>query len=75
MLLIYLEPFKESQQLLLASWDRAVHYWPRSRTTNFYYDYTTVLDWWLLFSDPRYADIWLMKYSEHSRIVKTLFDE
>ena len=75
MLLVYLEPFQVVQRELLKSWDRAVHYWPRSYNTNFYYDYSTVADWWMLFSDPRYADIWLMKYSEHTRIIKTLLDE
>ena len=75
MLLIYLEPFQDGQKSLLDSWQRSVHYWPRSQTTCYQYDYSIVLDWWLLFSNPLYADIWLMKYSEHSRIVKTLFDE
>lgn len=75
MLLIYLEPFQDCHRQLLASWQPSVHYWPRSSTTNLQYDYSIVLDWWLLFSNPLYADIWLMKYSDHTRIVRTLFDE
>ena len=76
MLLIYLEPFQDGQKSLLDSWSlRIVSYWPRSQTTDFQYDYSIVTDWWLLFNNPLYADIWLMKYSDKSRIVKTLFDE
>jgi len=75
MLMIYLEPFQDAQRQLLDSWARAVHYWPRSHVTCIQYDYGIVTDWWLLFSDYRYADIWLLKYSDHTRIVKTLFDE
>ncbi len=76
MLLVYLEPFGESQRLLLEQWTpRVVTYWPRSYATCLQYDYSKVTDWWMLFSNPLYADIWLMKYSEHSRRVKTLFDE
>jgi hypothetical protein len=75
MLLIYLEPFQDYHRQLLDSWTPRVHYWPRSQTTNVYYDYSLVQDWWLLFSDARYADIWLLKYSDHTRIVRTLFDE
>jgi hypothetical protein len=75
MLLVYLEPFQDTQRQLLASWDRAVHYWPRSRVYNMEYDFSCVQDWWMLFSNPLYADIWLMKYSDHTRIVRTLFDE
>ncbi len=75
MLLVYLEPFQDTQRQLLASWARGVHYWPRSRIHCMEYDYSTVQDWWMLFSNPLYADIWLIKYSDHTRIVKTLFDE
>lgn len=75
MLLVYLEPFHDSQRQLLASWQPLVHYWPRSQTTCYQYDLSLVLDWWLLFSNPLYADIWLMKYSDNTRVIRTLFDE
>lgn len=75
MLLVYLEPFQDSQRELLEAWHRWVHYWPRSARTNFEYDFSQITDWWLLFHNPMYADIWLMKYSEHSRIIRTLLDE
>ena len=74
MLIVYLEPFKIPQQQLLATWHDYVNYWPRS------YAYTELstsaipTDWWLLFADVLHADIWLIKYPEHSRIIRTLFD-
>ena len=73
-LLVYLEPFQEQQRLLLDSWQQGVHYWPRSQTTNFQYDYSLVLDWWLLFSRQEFATLWIMRYPENSRVVRTLFD-
>ena len=76
MLMVYLEPFVNSQRLLLEQWTpRVVTYWPRSHASCRQYDYAIVTDWWLLFSNRLYADIWLLKYSEHSRIIRTLFDE
>jgi hypothetical protein len=71
MLLIYLEPFQLQQRFLLDSWQRAVSYWPRSQVT----DYSTVTDWWLLFSRQDLATLWLIKYPENSRVVRTLFDD
>ena len=75
MLLVYLEPFQDQHRLLLDTWTlRVVTYWPRSQVTDFQYDYSVVTDWWLLFNNPAYADFWLLKYSDHTRIIKTLFD-
>ena len=75
MLLVYLEPFKDQHRLLLDSWTlHVVTYWPRSQVTDFQYDHSVVTDWWLLFSNHAYADFWLLKYSDHTRIVRTLFD-
>jgi hypothetical protein len=75
MLLIYLEPFQDQQRFLLDSWQRAVCYWPRSQVTDFQYDYSVVTDWWLLFSRQEFATLWLMRYPENSRVVRTLFDD
>ncbi len=75
MLLVYLEPLQHTQRLLLESWSRGVHYWPRSRIYCQEYDYSQIQDWWMLFSNPLYADIWLMKYSDNTRVIRTLFDE
>ncbi len=74
MLIVYLEPFHKTQQQLLISWQGRVHYWPRSWTHTDHYNAAIPTDWWLLFSEIMYADIWLMKYPENSRIIKTLFD-
>ncbi len=74
MLIVYLEQFQICQQQLLISWRDSVHYWPRSYAHTDLYNAAIPTDWWLLFSNPLYADLWLIKYPEQSRIVRTLFD-
>jgi len=74
MLLVYLEQFQQPQIALLTAWAPAVNFWPRSYAHTEIYNSAVPTDWWLLFNDVKYADIWLMKYPEHSRIVRTLFD-
>ena len=74
MLIVYLEQFQQPQIRLLATWRPVVNFWPRSYAHTELYNAAIPTDWWLLFSDARYADIWLMKYPEQSRIVRTLFD-
>ena len=73
-LIVYLEPFHTPQELLLISWRDSVRYWPRSYAHTELELAATVTDWWLLFSNPLLADVWLLKYPEHSRIIRTLFD-
>ena len=76
MLLVYLEPFVDHQRLLLDHWTpHVVTYWPRSHVTDFQLDYSIVTDWWMLFSQAQFASLWLLQYSEHTRVVRTLFDE
>lgn len=74
MLIVYLEQFQRSQQQLLVTWRDHVHYWPRSYAHVDQYNAAIPTDWWLLFSNHMYADIWLMKYPDQSRIIRTLFD-
>jgi hypothetical protein len=74
MLIVYLEQFQQPQQQLLISWQGRVHYWPRSWSMTDEYNAAIPTDWWLLFSEIMYADIWLLKYPEHSRVIRTLFD-
>ena len=74
MLIVYLVQFETSQIALLNGWSGAVNYWPRSYAHTELYNYAVDTDWWLLFNDSMYADIWLIKYPEQSRIVRTLFD-
>lgn len=69
MLLVYLEPFCRSQQLLLASWQPAVTYWPRSWARTLDYNAAIPTDWWILFSNILYADLWIMKYPDSSRVI------
>ena len=73
-LIVYLEPFHTPQTDLLITWRGAVHYWPRSYAHTELELVATVTDWWLLFSNPVLADVWLLKYPEQSRIIRTLFD-
>ncbi len=74
MLIVYLEQFHKSQQDLLLSWRSYVHYWPRSYVNTEVFNSAIPVDYWLLFNNVLYADIWLMKYPDNSRVIRTLFD-
>ena len=74
MLIAYVEQFHVSQHQLLLSWSEWVSYWPRSWSVTDRYNAAVPTDWWLLFSNHQYADIWLLKYPEHSRVIRTLLD-
>lgn len=74
MLIVYLEQFQKPQHDLLIRWGGGVHYWPRSWAHTDEYNSAVPTDWWLLFSQTQLADIWLLKYPEHSRVIRTLFD-
>lgn len=74
MLIVYLEPLQTAQQQLLQNWSNNVHYWPRSWSQQDLYNAAIPTDWWLLFKDVLYADMWLLRYPEQSRIIRTLFD-
>ena len=71
-LIVYLEPLIVAQCTLLTEW--GTRFWPRSYTLN---DHVSglPLDYWLLFSATGPAEFWLIKYPEHSRIIRTLFDD
>jgi hypothetical protein len=74
MLIEYLEPLKTRHTVLLQSWGRSVQYWPRSWSQQDTYNAAVPTDWWLLFNNVLYADLWLLQYPEQSRIIRTLFD-
>ncbi len=74
MLIVYLEQFEIRQEQLLISWRDAVVYWPRSWAHTDAYNAAIPTDWWLLFNNHLMADLWLMRYPENSRIIRTLFD-
>ena len=74
MLIVYLEPFQAQQLTLLSQWHDYVSYWPRSYAHIELYNAVIPTDWWLLFGNLAHADIWLIKYPEQSRIIRTLFD-
>jgi hypothetical protein len=74
MLIVYLEPFNIRHTVLLESWQGQVSYWPRTWSQQDVYNSAVPTDWWLLFNNVLYADMWLMRYPEQSRIVRTLFD-
>jgi hypothetical protein len=74
MLIAYLEPFEPPQHQLLLSWAAHVRYWPRSYAHTELYNAAIPVDWWLLFSNLSYADMWCLRYPEHSRIIRTLLD-
>jgi len=74
MLIVYLDQFTwpQIQQLELWRQRNLVAYWPRSRGYSLIYDCSICTDWWLLFSRLAESDLWLLQYSEHSRIVASL---
>jgi len=74
MLIVYLEPFNARHTVLLQSWQGQVQYWPRTWSQQDLYNAAIPTDWWLLFNNVLYADMWLMRYPEQSRIIRTLFD-
>jgi hypothetical protein len=74
MLIVYLEPLHTRQHTLLSSWHDYVSYWPRSYAHIELDHQSIVTDYWLLFNNIMYADMWLIRYPEQSRIVRTLFD-
>ena len=74
MLIVYLEPLILPQQRLIHSWGTHVRAWPRTWSQQDTYNAAIPTDWWLLFDSVLYADIWLIKYPERSRIIRTLFD-
>jgi hypothetical protein len=74
MLIVYLEPFNARHTVLLHSWQGQVRYWPRSWSQQDVYNAAIPTDWWLLFNNVLYADMWLMRYPEQSIIIRTLFD-
>lgn len=74
MLIVYLEPLQAQQLTLLSSWTQHVRYWPRSYSHVELDQQSIATDWWLLFGNVLHADLWLIKYPEQSRIIRTLFD-
>jgi hypothetical protein len=74
MLIVYLEPFGQRQHQLILSWNNHVRAWPRTWSQQDTYNAAVPTDWWLLFNTVVYADLWLLQYPEHSRIIRTLFD-
>ena len=74
MLLIYLDPLTQPQTQLLTLWHPRAHYWPRSMPDPELFSDTIITDWWILFSHAGLADIWLLRYPEHTRVCRTLFD-
>jgi len=71
MLLIYLDQLIQPQRQLLHTWHPRAHYWPRSSPIT---ELDVVTDWWILFSHSGLADIWILRYPEHTRVCRTLFD-
>ena len=74
MLLIYLDLFNDSQIKLLDTWTPRVNYWPRSRPDPELFLDAAITDWWILFNHPGLADIWILRWPEHTRVCRTLFD-
>jgi len=51
------------------SWQPLVHAWPRSLN-----HLHLATDWWLLFTQPKLADLWILRWPEQTRVIMTLFD-
>lgn len=74
MLIVYLEQLELPQRQLLEHYGDLVNYWPRSWVNTQLYNAAIPSDWWILFHNSGLADIWLMKYPENSRVIRTLLD-
>lgn len=74
MLIVYLQPLTAGHIHTLTEWHTQVRYWPRSWSQQDQYHAAVATDWWLLFTHSSTADLWLMRWPEHSRIVRTLLD-
>jgi hypothetical protein len=72
MLLVYLEPLILTQTSLLNSWSSWVSYWPRSWAHTDQYNAAIPLDWYMLFNHPLYAHQWILRYPDHTRVIRTL---
>jgi hypothetical protein len=72
MLLVYLEPLVITQTALLNSWSSWVHYWPRSWAHTDAYNAAIPTDWYMLFNNPLYAHTWILRYPDHTRVIRTL---
>lgn len=72
MLLVYLGQLELVQRQLLNTWTGSVHYWPRSWAHTDCFNAAVPCDWWLLFSQPLYADMWILRYPELTRIMRHL---
>lgn len=75
MLIVYLEPLQVQHTRLLTNWQDWVRFWPRSYAHVELYNAAIPTDWWLLFSNNAVATQWMLQFPEHSRIIRTLFDE
>lgn len=72
MLVAYLRNFDREQIELLTLWGDRVKYWPRS--WNEQYLESEPEDWWLEFREEALLTEWILRYTEDSRIMRTLFD-
>ncbi len=70
MLVVYDQQLEIPQQQLLLEWRLWVHYWPRSVSMRGL-DSATALDWYLLFSHPLYGMQWMLRWPEHSRVIRS----
>jgi hypothetical protein len=71
-LVAYLRDFDPEQIDLLKSWGLRARYWPR--TWREHYLESEPADWWLEFDSDELLVEWMLRYTEDSRIMRTLFD-
>jgi hypothetical protein len=63
-LIIHLDRLSVNQQEDLQGLDPRAVFWPRSWVQTYEYNFAVPTDWWIHFSQDRYADYWLLKYTE-----------
>jgi hypothetical protein len=69
MLIIWDTVLLPEQEHYLHWVDSGVHYWPRSQYQLDMFQEPRPTDWWISFTRSTSGLVWVMRYSEHSRIV------
>lgn len=72
MLVVYLKNLSGEQQQFLQQ--HRVRYWPRTWSPSMSTEYGTPEDWWIDFDQDSLLTEWMLRYTEDSRIMRTLFD-
>ena len=69
MLVVWNSLLVPEQQRQIWDLDPRASFWPRSWAHSVYYNSAVPLEWWISFSSGQLGLVWVLRYSEHSRII------